>query len=345
MKRLERRINECSGTQSNNNHNYPRNSKDYERKERDEKKKKKIYSKMADYLEQIHITARYYERIVNQYKENLKTRCCRKREESNTEKADELGALLNNYISSWKNAVNNYLHLVIPIAKRYQRKMFIGLRKLEIMELIQEGNIGLMRAVEKFDYTRGVKFSSYAWLLIVSEIKHGIDEKSRLIKTSPKFNKLCRDYEKARRECGQKLGKEPAREEVYKRLGINDEQKSFLELRRNLANIVELDKQVRNNNRRTIGETVPNNEQSPLDRLEENELHDEVDSALEQLDEREIYVVSSHFGLYENQRGAKDIGIELGVSRITVHNVQNAALRKMKQILVKDIKHDYSLPI
>lgn len=293
----------------------------------------KLYHKMTKYLEQMHLVNSYYGRIVDNYTEKMKIRW--NKNNQRTDKIKEVSVLFKNYISSWTNIINQYLAYVVYFAKKYENHNPGKQRRLELADLIQEGNIGLMKAIERFDGKRRVKFSGYAGIIINGEISRAFDDKSRLIKTPAPFNKLCRDYERAKEDCRYELDREPTREEVYQRLGITNEQISFLEARRNLANLLELDKPIGENKKSKIIDFISNDEQSPLDILEKNELQNKVNEVLTTLNERERGVLISHFGLNGEVKTAKDIGAELDVSRITVQNIQNAALGKMKLRLVK----------
>ncbi|MBS3121453.1 sigma-70 family RNA polymerase sigma factor [Candidatus Woesearchaeota archaeon] len=306
--------------------------------EEKQKRAKRVYAEMAGYLEKMHIINSYYERIVENYKKNHRTECCK--EGKIDEKAGELNVLLKNYMSSWENIIKQYLGYVIYFARRYENNGFANPRKLEITDLIQEGNIGLMKAIERFNGSLGVKFSVYAGIIIDGEIRREIDNKSRLIRTPPGFNKLCREYKRAREGCKKELGREPEKEEVYKKMGIDDEQILFLESRINLMYILELDKSVGDNRKCSIMEIISNNEQSSLDILEniseENDLRKAVNRALKQLGEREKRLISLHWGLDGEPMIVEDVAKELGgISKQRVHQLQQKAFRKITPLLAK----------
>jgi RNA polymerase primary sigma factor len=260
-----------------------------------------------------------------------------------TEKTDKLPVTTRrdlNWIIRDGNRAKNHLleanlRLVVSLAKRYTG------RGMAFLDLIQEGNLGLIRAVEKFDYTKGYKFSTYATWWIRQAITRAMADQARTIRIPVHMVEVINKLGRIQRELLQDLGREPTPEELAKEMDITPEK--VLEIQQYAREPISLDQTIGDEGDSQLGDFIEDSEAVvAVDAVSFTLLQDQLQSVLETLSEREAGVVRLRFGLTDGQpRTLDEIGQVYGVTRERIRQIESKTMSKLRHPSRSQVLRDY----
>ncbi len=234
--------------------------------------------------------------------------------------------LVQDGIDAKNELISANLRLVVAIAKKYTG------RGMLFLDLIQEGNMGLIKAVDKFDYTKGFKFSTYATWWIRQAITRAIADQARTIRIPVHMVETINKMTRIQRQLVQEFGRDPSAEEIAEKMGMGMTAEKVREIQKIALDPVSLETPIGEEDDSHLGDFIEDKDAMSPDQYANNELlKDEIDLILSTLTDREEKVIRLRFGLEDGRtRTLEEVGKEFDVTRERIRQIEAKALRKLK---------------
>lgn len=233
--------------------------------------------------------------------------------------------------------INSNLKLVVSIAKKFQGN------GISFLDLIQEGNIGLIAAIDKFDTSLGYRFSTYAYYWIKTTISRAVNQQNRSIRIPVYMVEKLSKYKKIEQELSQKYNREPTESEVAEKMDISV--KEIRELKEYLSDAISLDAPIGEDKEDSFGSLVEDSSNgNPADNYEKEDMSKILLKVLDTLPEREAGILKMRFGIgYSSPLTLEEVGKRYSLTRERVRQIESSALKKMRNPIRANKLRDYAV--